>query len=218
MKAIVLGGYGYARPFIPEYQIQVVTTGVYPYNNSQADLLVFTGGEDLDPATYGDEDVGSHFYGKRDIWEKSWYRWALINKVPMAGICRGMQFFTAMTGGKLLQHVNGHSYGPHDIIIPATGEKIQVNSLHHQMCVPKEGTYELLAFAESVASTQKGSNAALHSYASQFVSPDKRIEPEALWFPGIKALGVQFHPEMLDKQTAGYQWFKSIMHKYIIGK
>lgn len=143
------------------------------------DLLLFTGGQDLCPSIYKKDYPFITGDEKRDEWEHNWFIWAVRNKVPMFGICRGMQLFTALTGGKLIPDV-GHHYGHHDVFTNV-GNKFNVNSIHHQMCVPSPST-KMLAWAE---------NRAFEGVP----------EPEALWFPKVKALGVQWHPEMMGQNT-----------------
>ena len=211
-----MGYYGYAQSIIPEYQTRMITASIYPSDKFSADVLLFTGGEDISSSLYGESNHASRGENPtRDTWELAWYRWAVVNKVPMIGICRGMQLFTALTGGKLIQHVLGH-YNDHDAITYA-GELIQVNSIHHQMCVPKEGTYELLAYAHSLSSVYTTTPTIKKDFENRFnLEGIGTKEPEALWFPHIQALGVQFHPEMLPKDSKGHMFFKNILHKYII--
>ena len=221
-SALVLGYYGYGSALIPEYQITMIGSLIYPSDKLTPDVILFTGGEDISPSIYKEINYACHGVNvERDKWEISWYRWALINKVPMVGICRGMQMFTVLTGGKLIQNALGHNEGEHKAIT-AEGEIISLNSIHHQICVPKAGTYELLAFATNPPMGYTTTPRIREDFESRFAyeSRDNRVvmvkEPEALWFPEIRALGVQYHPEMLHKDRDGYKLFKSSLHKYII--
>jgi len=224
-QALVLGYHGYAQAIIPEYQVRMVSSNMRPKHlstitSSKPDAILFTGGEDLTPSLYGELDIASYGHGvMRDSWELEWYRWALVNKVPMVGICRGMQLFTALTGGKLIQHVTGHSSGIHRAVIVEDGREVMVNSIHHQMCVPKEGTYELLAYAPGLSSKYTASSKVKDEFEKHFKfksGADVYKEPEALWFPEIRALGVQFHPEGLAVGSPGLAFFKDALNKYIV--
>lgn len=225
-QALVLGYHGYASAIIPEYQTRMVSSNMRPKNLStlmsdKPDAILFTGGEDISPALYGELDIASYGHGwARDSWELEWYRWALVNEVPMIGICRGMQLFTALTGGKLIQHVTGHSNGIHRAIVTddtiVGPREVMVNSIHHQMCVPKEGTYKLLAYAPSIGMKYVTSTKVRDEFDKHFKVDSIYKEPEALWFPEIKALGVQFHPEGLAVGSPGLSFFKQAMAKYIM--
>src|SRR6478609_9122442 len=82
-----------------------------------ADLVVFLGGEDIDPALYNEPvHRKTDFNSKRDEREVAVFKTCIENDIPMFGICRGMQFIHAMSGGKLYQNVEGHGGSPHDII------------------------------------------------------------------------------------------------------
>jgi putative glutamine amidotransferase len=124
---------------------------------AKLDGLVFTGGGDLDPATYGAEshpeldevDAG------RDALELSLVKYAVETGVPFLGICRGFQSINVALGGSLYTHIQGqhpnaikHKYDSgserevlaHKVLISSDsrlgkifGEKeFLVNSLHHQ--------------------------------------------------------------------------------------
>ena len=56
-----------------------------------ADLIMFTGGEDVTPALY-EEERGSYTHSslKRDEYEAQFFNMAIKNNIPMIGICRGL--------------------------------------------------------------------------------------------------------------------------------
>ena len=96
------------------------------------------------------------------IWDAAWAA-AETRSVPVLGICRGFQAMNAFSGGKLVQHVDGHAgagwgHGPahtHPLrLVPGTrlarilsptnpgGGVLTVNSYHHQAvrrCVARDG-------------------------------------------------------------------------------
>lgn len=118
---------------------------------SQADLVVFCGGSDVSPSLYGEKNTSSYCDPARDEYEISRYKYAKSLNIPMVGICRGGQFLNVMNGGKMIQHIDGHS-GDREITIPATeyGEPSRVLTIredHHQGIVPAIGS-EILAWDE----------------------------------------------------------------------
>jgi len=174
------------RTFGKNFQ-RVVGLGINDLPNSTypvPGLLLFTGGQDLCPSMYGETYSYIQCSSLRDEWEKSWFLWAVEHKVPMFGICRGMQLLTALTGGTLIPHVNNH-VGGHLVKVVANDTwkytVFPVNSLHHQMCIPTK-EQKVLAYAENIA----------------FKQTNTVIEPEAIFFPKINSLGVQWHPEMMN--------------------
>lgn len=73
------------------------------------DGLVLTGGEDVDPARYGQTPV-PETYGcdaRVDAWEEALYRAAVALDRPVLAICRGHQLVNVVHGGTLDQHITG---------------------------------------------------------------------------------------------------------------
>lgn len=103
-----------------------------------ADLVQFTGGEDVSPYLYGEELHNKTMCNiNRDKKESLIFHIALAHNKPMAGICRGGQFLNVMCGGTLWQHVNGHANASlHEVIDLISGEVYRATSTHHQMMKP----------------------------------------------------------------------------------
>jgi len=110
------------------------------------DGLVLAGGNDVDPALYG-EPRGPRTEEPdplRDARESALLREAIERDLPVLAICRGLQLLNVARGGTLLQHVEGHSLrkvrDAHTVEI-AAGSRLEailgtreyvVNSRHHQ--------------------------------------------------------------------------------------
>jgi Predicted glutamine amidotransferases len=96
------------------------------------DGFLFSGGDDVNPKLYGESILPECGFisNERDKFEI-----ALLNEViklnkPVFGICRGIQLINVALGGSLYQHMTGHNDVRHDITFH--GERINVNSYHHQ--------------------------------------------------------------------------------------
>ncbi|WP_371501300.1 gamma-glutamyl-gamma-aminobutyrate hydrolase family protein [Kitasatospora sp. NBC_00374] len=120
---------------------------------ARLDALVIAGGEDVDPALYGERPhpCTEAVAPERDAWEAALLRAGLAAGVPVLGICRGMQLLNVVRGGSLVQHLpdrvhhEGHaggegSYGRH-AVRPVAGtllggllpeESVVVPTSHHQ--------------------------------------------------------------------------------------
>ncbi|MFE9625445.1 gamma-glutamyl-gamma-aminobutyrate hydrolase family protein [Streptomyces sp. NPDC006527] len=153
---------------------------------ARLDGLVIAGGPDVEPARYGaepDPRTGPPAR-ERDAWELALIDAALAARVPLLGICRGMQLLNVARGGTLVQHLDGHAevvglFGRHTVKpVPGTlygglvPEETSVPTYHHQS-VDRLGT-GLTASAYAADGTVEA------------------VElPSAGW-----VLGVQWHPEM----------------------
>ncbi|MDQ1020872.1 putative glutamine amidotransferase [Streptomyces afghaniensis] len=154
---------------------------------ARLDGLVIAGGPDVEPVRYGAEPhprTGPPAR-ERDDWELALIDAALTARVPLLGICRGMQLLNVALGGTLVQHMDGHAevvgvFGSH-AVKPVPGgvyagvvpEETSVPSYHHQ------------------AVDRLGEGLVPSAYAD-----DGTVE--ALELPSGQGwvLGVQWHPEM----------------------
>ena len=112
------------------------------------DGLLLSGGADIAPARYGRTPQANLYTPEddRDEFELGLLDGAVARKLPVLGICRGIQMVNVHAGGTLHQHVPEHAgfEAPpttewHKIEIEADsllnefyGETRAVNSLHHQ--------------------------------------------------------------------------------------
>src|SRR6185312_15407853 len=154
----------------------------------EADLVIFTGGYDVNPALYGEDDIHpeTRFSEARDIDDIRLWEHCVENGIPMLGVCRGMQFGNVMKGGKLYQDVSDH-YGDHQIWDKRKGFSVdKVSSVHHQMVRP--GTPGMDIIADCYISETKDVN---NKMSVKKGPPDI----EAIFFRDVCFFGVQGHPE-----------------------
>jgi gamma-glutamyl-gamma-aminobutyrate hydrolase PuuD len=71
------------------------------------DGLLFSGGNDLDPATYGAEvhPATNGLHPERDRAELALLEAALARDMPVLAVCRGFQVLNVARGGDLVQHL-----------------------------------------------------------------------------------------------------------------
>lgn len=165
----------------------------------EADLVQFTGGEDVNPALYGEHPHHTtSFNNSRDAYEQEKYFQAFEQGIPMAGICRGGQFLNVMNGGTLYQDVDNHAIGgTHKAWIEGNLIPVEVTSTHHQMMkanllVP----YEVLMVAGESTVRHFMSSTTCKSYPIRNQpSVSKNTDVEALFYPRSRSLCFQPHPE-----------------------
>lgn len=164
------------------------------------DLLVLTGGGDIAPEIYGHPEfaqVCKSIDEKRDVLEKEMLEYAFEKKVPVLGICRGLQMINVFREGTLIPHIPaligpGEQHGetpegdkrheiaiePGSILFRTIGEEhATVNSSHHQ----------------GIGELGKGLTASATSPDGMIEAIEWR-EPEQQSF----MIAVQWHPERLD--------------------
>lgn len=170
------------------------------------DALLLPGGEDIDPAYYG-EAVHARcgtISAVRDRVELILIRWAVEDNMPLLAICRGIQVLNVALGGSLYQDIAAqlptagrHDWYPgfprdhaaHQVEIAAGSRlahliatpTLPVNSFHHQA---------IKGLAPGLTVTA--------------LAPDGIVE--AVEMDGYPfGLGVQWHPEELAPQDAQAQ-------------
>jgi gamma-glutamyl-gamma-aminobutyrate hydrolase PuuD len=158
----------------------------------QADLVVFTGGPDVNPSLYNETPhKETKFNRERDERDTIYYVEALKARVPMFGVCRGSQFLHVMQGGKLIQHIGDKKHlGDHPIMdksgILENKYLDRVPSTHHQAVIPKDGM-------EVLASVYRSEE---RWFNKDVCERGARLEDvEAYFYKQNCILGVQGHPE-----------------------
>ena len=180
-------------------------------NPDEADILLFTGGEDVNPAIYG-EPVGkrTYFNEQRDKIEADYFN-KYPNKLKL-GICRGSQLLCALSGGRLVQDQNNPDF-IHDIIT-SEGTVIPISSTHHQAQYPYDmdkRSYKLLAWTEGICHHHHDGN-------NKEISDKPFKEAEIIFYPHTKSLAIQGHPEMMwrtDKYPETFEYLNKIFNKFV---
>lgn len=165
-----------------------------------ADIVLFTGGEDVNPAYYEEHEgkYTSH-NSRRDEEEYSEFQNALKLKKLMVGICRGSQLLTVMSGGSLIQHVSNHAGGNHSITIIEENRNINITSTHHQMMFPysmDKSNYTIIAKA-----TGNISKTFLNGENHEKKLPIDFVECEIVYYNKTNCLCIQGHPEMMSHDS-----------------
>jgi putative glutamine amidotransferase len=156
----------------------------------RVDGLVFSGGPDIDPALYGQaaEPQTAAVARHRDDSELELLRAALDLRVPVLGVCRGMQLLNVACGGTLAQHLAETpdvvhrgppgTFTTHDVWVAAgtrlhamVGDAVEVHSCHHQ------------------GIDRPGQGLAVTAHAPDGVAEGIEADGEAF------AVGVLWHPE-----------------------
>lgn len=158
------------------------------------DGLLISGGADLDPVRYGEaRDARTRVDEGRDALDEAAWQAADLARVPVLGICRGLQALNVFAGGGLIQHVDGHvdeaGVVTHPIRVSADSRfgrlagsrELVVNSYHHQALRP-----------DQVGSGLRVAATASHDGNIELVEALESTDPDR-WL-----VGVQCHPERTE--------------------
>lgn len=165
------------------------------------DGVLIPGGVDVDPKYFNEDPHPKlgRIDGARDRVEMQMTRWAVEDKKPLLGLCRGLQVINVTLGGTLYQDLEDqypesikHDYFPtygydrdhlaHEVTLTKGSrlrhlmelERIPVNSMHHQ-----------------------GIKTVAPSLAVSAVAPDGLIEAVESTNDHF-LVGVQWHPEVFE--------------------
>lgn len=185
-----------------------------PKDLREKDILILHGGGDISPKLYNKAPskytMADGELSRRDSIEWSMLQRAVELRCAIIGICRGGQMLCAAAGGFLVQHVDKH--GGNHAVETYDGEVITVNSIHHQMMAPWNTNHKLLGWA---APSRSG---VYHSTDEdgKDVLIDMPCEPELVYFPDIKGMAIQWHPEMMASQAAATKYIiKELQHAVV---
>lgn len=190
----------------------------YGYESNQVqeicdriDALILTGGEDVNPAFYGEDPIGAigTVNPERDDLEFRLVTAMMERKKPILGICRGIQVLNVVLGGSLYQDIpkqvrgaishrqkGPRGYLSHRVAVAAGSklseivgsQEIWVNSFHHQ------SVKELAPHFIVSATTSDGVIEAIELPKYPFL------------------LGVQWHPENLwQKNESAALLFRALV-------
>ena len=163
----------------------------------RVDGLVLTGGEDMDPRLYGAErhPATGDPNASRDSWELALVDAALIRRVPVLAICRGMQLLNVALGGTLVQDIPAER--PTDI--EHADSAARRRRVHSIVCEPGS------RLGEALGATRLSVNSSHHQSIDHVApalratahAPDGIIEGVEAVDPEWWVLGAQWHPEEL---------------------
>lgn len=181
------------------------------------DGLLLLGGEDIDPAMYGEdntesEDINTPRDESAIAMVKAYIK---AEKGSVFGICRGMQVIAVATGYKMIQDIKSdlpeteihHPYNDHLIrLLPGSylsrafgaQKVIEVNSIHHQAVDIDAKSGPLKVIARAVGSNR--------SSAKPKEDPESEVI-EAVELKNGHGFAVQFHPEHVYNKTLGRKVF-----------
>jgi len=149
------------------------------------DGIVLSGGNDINPLLYGKNLISFNMNvsDERDQAETQIIEYAILNELPLLGVCRGAQMINVYFGGSLIQDLTNH----------------KLNKMNHV------GTIHTVKFNSYFYSKQFSKK--VNSFHNQGIVDDtlaKDLQPlayskdkviEAFKHKRLNILGIQWHPE-----------------------
>lgn len=192
------------------YSDSIIAAGMLPlmFPSSQepgdADQLVaavdgvlISGGDDIDPATYGEENTDSKRISQAaDVFEVAVFEAARRHGKPLLAICRGLQLLNVALGGTLAQEVTSAG-GVHELI---SRDHEEMNARRHVVRFEDDSTMARIYGAdEAKVNTlhHQGIGRLADGLIVEGRTDDGLVEAGRVdgdWW----AVGVQWHPERMD--------------------
>lgn len=164
---------------------------------ANVDGVLVSGGDDIDPATYGEENTDSKRISRAaDDFEIAVVDAARRQDKPLLAICRGLQLLNVFLGGTLDQEVTSAG-GVHELI---SRDPEEMNARRHVV------TFEGDSIIARIYGAEEAKVNTLHHQGIARVADGLIVEGrtddglveagrvEGDWW----ALGVQWHPERMD--------------------
>jgi len=166
----------------------------------KCDGFILTGGVDVHPSFYNGKktynNTPSSFQPERDRFEEKIYRYSQLYKLPVLGICRGMQLINILEGGTLIQDLdNGNERHKKEESDKEHAILAENNSLLYKIAGSLTGHVNS-AHHQAIDPTAIGENLMVNAYDGD---EEKIIEGLEFKDKTAKALMlcVQWHPERM---------------------
>jgi putative glutamine amidotransferase len=217
--------YGYAAsvervgglPLLLPYRVEL---SLIPQMVDLLDGIVFSGGEDIDPAAFGQE---RHLMAEavdplREQFERSLFAEVERRRLPTLGICMGTQLINVHRGGSLVQFIPD--------VLKTAGDKDESAPIEHRRLEKKESPrHEVKLEPESALAKRLGrKNIEVNSSHKQSIdrlgkglriiatSPDGIIE--GVEDPSMPLmLAVQWHPERMSDEAPHRALFEILIER-----
>jgi putative glutamine amidotransferase len=167
---------------------------------SKCNGFVLTGGIDVLPELYNGLTEYPYrptaFLPERDAFEKLIYEYAKLHKVPVLGICRGLQYINILEGGTVFEDIGDTANQTHKRGVADKEHPVEIlpDTLLHNITGADNGIVNS-AHHQAIRPDQLGDNLMVSAYSAT----DHIIEGIEFKDKSDKAfmIGVQWHPERM---------------------
>lgn len=214
-------GHLFADTFMSDFSERIAGAGGVPVNlpyDADPEALchwlsgvIITGGQDVHPACWGGDpavvrdvdprdDPMVHDV-ERDRFEIALVHAALDRDIPVLGVCRGLQILNVALGGTLVPHLPPGSVEHLSMSPPITD-----GADDHKVRFEPGSVAERIFGASAV--TNSWHHQAVDRCGSGLVVTGRTADGvvEAVELPGRPVLGVQWHPEWMERTDPSLGW------------
>jgi putative glutamine amidotransferase len=160
--------------------------------------------EDINNGKPAYDNSPVNFQRERDVFEEKIYRYSQENKLPVLGICRGMQLVNVLEGGKLIQDLdNGNERHRKEELDKEHGIAAEEGTLLYKIANTVKGIVNS-AHHQAIDPNSIGNNLVVNAYDDDETDGVNIIEGLEFKNKSDKAfmLCVQWHPERMKNKEA----------------
>lgn len=180
-------------------------TSLDPADLADCDGVILPGGSDITPSFFGQEVNGARDMDiELDTIQFNAARYCIEHKIPMFGICKGIQMLNVALGGTLFQDLS-----------TAASHKYIGEDQYHSTAI------ETGSFLHKIYGNSMITNSAHHQGLDRLGQGLKVIQRccfdqciEAVVHENLPIFGTQWHPERLDSIQAGVS-SDPLLHHFI---
>jgi putative glutamine amidotransferase len=177
------------------------------------DGLVLVGGDDMDPARYGQEPHTSivPLDPERDAYDFALATAAWERGLPILGVCGGMQLLAVASGGSLHQHLPATLGTRHAELVPVH-ERPELDDLLHEVVVHPGTTLHAILGVDRLETNSRHHQAVDRLGSALRVAAQSRdgVVEAVEASDGRFVLGVQWHPEERAADDASIRLFTAL--------
>ena len=203
------GGIPITLPVLEHFDTNIIRSQI-----NLVDGILIQGGVDVTPSLYGEEPVPELDITSKqtDEYILEIIKYAIDRKIPILGICKGMQLINVSFGGSLYQDLKyaglgskSHRQSEDSITKPFHSINIEKNSLLNKI-LPNHEQIMVNSFHHQ-AVKDLGKGLAIDAKADDGIIECIHYDDKSQWI-----LGLQFHPEQLCRSN---DEFRAIFSEFV---
>jgi gamma-glutamyl-gamma-aminobutyrate hydrolase PuuD len=166
--------------------------------------VILSGGNDINPELYNQKPVYVRdLSALRDNTERRLLELAIEKRLPVLGICRGMQFINVFFGGTIIQNIRAQC-----------GREVEHVAAGHGVCIDhsRSRSHNKTSIVVNSYHNQGINKACLSPELKAFAHSEKDGLIEGIYHRNYPIAGIQWHPE---RPGSTVEYDKELMNAFI---